>query len=409
MMKKKLKDMDFKNKKALVRVDFNVPLKNGEVADDTRIEAALPTIEYLINEKAKVILMSHLGRPGGKVDESLRMDPVAEKLADLLGKPVSKVDDCIGPEVEDAIADMEDGDVLVLENTRFYPGEKANDEDFAKKLAKLADAYVNDAFGAAHRAHASTTGVAKLLPAGAGFLMQQELNALSKATDNPEHPYVAIMGGAKISDKMEAIRSLLNRVDYLLVGGGIANTFLLAKGYDMGDSLVEEDMVELAQDLMEEAKEKGVELVLPIDVVVADEFKEDATHKVVDADKIPAGWQSLDSGGPKTLKKFKEIISKARIISWNGPIGVFEMKEFAKGTNELAKALAEADAVTIIGGGESAAAIKKAGLEDSMTHISTGGGASLDFLAGKNLPGVDALDEVEPTDFEEIDDIEDLE
>ena len=408
-MKKKLKDMDFKNKKALVRVDFNVPLKDGEVADDTRIEAALPTIEYLINEKAKVILMSHLGRPGGEVDESLRMDPVAEKLADLLGKPVSKVDDCIGKEAEDAIAEMEDGDVLVLENTRFYPGEKANDEEFAKKLANLADVYVNDAFGAAHRAHASTTGVAKLLPAGAGFLMQQELNALSKATDNPEHPYVAIMGGAKISDKMDAIRSLLNRVDYLLVGGGIANTFLLAKGYDMGDSLVEEDMVELAKELMKEAKEKGVELVLPIDVVVADEFKEDATHKVVDADKIPAGWQSLDSGGPKTLEKYKEIIAKARIISWNGPIGVFEMKEFAKGTNELAKALAEADAVTIIGGGESAAAIKNAGLEDSMTHISTGGGASLDFLAGKNLPGVDALDEVEPTDFEEIDEIEDLE
>ena len=407
-MKKKLKDMDFKNKKALVRVDFNVPLKDGEVADDTRIEAALPTIEYLINEKAKVILMSHLGRPGGEVDESLRMDPVAEKLADLLGKPVSKVDDCIGKEAEDAIAEMEDGDVLVLENTRFYPGEKANDEEFAKKLANLADVYVNDAFGAAHRAHASTTGVAKLLPAGAGFLMQQELNALSKATDNPEHPYVAIMGGAKISDKMDAIRSLLNRVDYLLVGGGIANTFLLAKGYDMGDSLVEEDMVELAKELMEEAKEKGVELVLPIDVVVADEFKEDATHKVVDADKIPAGWQSLDSGGPKTLEKYKEIIAKARIISWNGPIGVFEMKEFAKGTNELAKALAEADAVTIIGGGESAAAIKNAGLEDSMTHISTGGGASLDFLAGKNLPGVDALDEVEPTDFEEIDEIEDI-
>lgn len=400
-MKKKLKDMDFEGKKTLVRVDFNVPLKDGEVADDTRIEAALPTIKYLIKEKAKVILMSHLGRPGGEVDESFRIDPVAEKLANILGKEVAKVDDCIGDEPKEAIEEMEEGDVLLLENTRFYPGEKANDKDFAAKLAKPADLYVNDAFGAAHRAHASTTGVARLLPAGAGFLMQQELNALGKATENPEHPYVAIMGGAKISDKMEAIHSLLDRVDYLLVGGGIANTFLLAKGYDMADSLVEEDMVDLANDLMKEAEKKGVEIVLPLDLVVADEFKEDACHKVVNADEIPKKWQVLDSGGPKTLAKFKEIITKAKTITWNGPIGVFEMEEFAKGTNELARALAEVDAITVIGGGESAAAIKKAGLEDKMDHISTGGGASLDFLAGKDLPGVEALDEVKPTDLED--------
>ncbi len=401
-MKKKLKDMNFKGKKTLVRVDFNVPLKDGEVTDDTRIEAALPTIKYLIKEKAKVILMSHLGRPGGEVDESLRMDSVAEKLANLLGKEVSKVDDCIGDEAKKAISKMDDGDVLVLENTRFYPGEKKNDDDFAKSLAELADIYVNDAFGAAHRAHASTTGVAKHLEAGAGFLMQQELNALSKATDNPESPYLAIMGGAKISDKMEAIRSLLDRVDYLIVGGGIANTFLLAKGYDMADSLVEEDMVDLAKELMEEAEKKDVEIVLPIDVVIADDFKEDANSKIVDVDKIPKGWQSLDSGGTKTLEKYREIIAKAKTITWNGPIGVFEMEKFAKGTNELAKALAEADAVTVIGGGDSAAAIKKSGLADKMDHISTGGGASLDFLAGKKLPGVEALDEVEPTDFEEL-------
>lgn len=394
--------MEFEGKKTLVRVDFNVPLKDGEVTDDTRIEAALPTIKYLIKEKAKVILMSHLGRPGGEVDESLRMDPVAEKLADLLGREVSKVDDCIGDEAKKAISKMEAGDVLVLENTRFYPGEKKNDDDFAKSLAELADLYVNDAFGAAHRAHASTTGVAKHLEAGAGFLMQQELNALSKATDNPESPYVAIMGGAKISDKMEAIRSLLDRVDHLIVGGGIANTFLLAKGYNMADSLVEEDMIELAKELMEEAEKKSVEIVLPIDVVIADDFKEDANSQVVDVDKIPEGWQSLDSGGIKTLEKYKKIIAKAKTITWNGPIGVFEMDKFAKGTNELVKALAEADAVTVIGGGDSAAAIKKSGLADKMDHISTGGGASLDFLAGKKLPGVEALDEVEPTDFEEL-------
>ena len=392
-MKKKLMDMDFTGKRVLVRVDFNVPLKDGEVTDQTRIEAAAPTIKYLVREKARVILMSHLGRPGGEVDDSLRMDPVAEALANHINEEVVKVDDCIGDEPQKAISQMENGDIVLLENTRFYPGEKANDPEFAKKLAEPVNIFVNDAFGAAHRAHASTTGVAKLLPSAAGFLMQRELNALSKAVDNPESPFVSIMGGAKISDKMDAIHNLLERIDYLLVGGGIANTFLLARGHEMGDSLVEEDMVELAQKLEKEAEEKGVEIVLPLDLVVADEFKEDACHKVVSTDEIPEGWQALDSGGPKTLEKFKEIINKAKTITWNGPIGVFEMEEFARGTNALAEALAEADATTIIGGGESAAAIKKAGLEEKMTHISTGGGASLDFLAGRQLPGVEAIDE----------------
>ena len=392
-MKKKLMDMDFTGKRVLVRVDFNVPLKDGEVTDQTRIEAAAPTIKYLVREKARVILMSHLGRPGGEVDDSLRMDPVAEALANHINEEVVKVDDCIGDEPQKAISQMENGDIVLLENTRFYPGEKANDPEFAKKLAEPVNIFVNDAFGAAHRAHASTTGVAKLLPSAAGFLMQRELNALSKTVDNPESPFVSIMGGAKISDKMDAIHNLLERIDYLLVGGGIANTFLLARGHEMGDSLVEEDMVELAQKLEKEAEEKGVEIVLPLDLVVADEFKEDACHKVVSTDEIPEGWQALDSGGPKTLEKFKEIINKAKTITWNGPIGVFEMEEFARGTNALAEALAEADATTIIGGGESAAAIKKAGLEEKMTHISTGGGASLDFLAGRQLPGVEAIDE----------------
>ncbi len=396
MVKKKLKDMDFKGKNTLVRVDFNVPLKAGEVADDTRIQAALPTIEYLINEKAKVILMSHLGRPGGEVDEDLRMDPVAGELANALNQEVKKVDDCIGDEVKEAVSQLEEGEVLLLENTRFHAGEKKNDPEFASELAGLADVFVNDAFGTAHRSHASNVGVAQHLPTAAGFLMQRELNALSKAVDNPAHPFVSIMGGAKISDKMEAIRQLLDRVDYLLVGGGIANTFLLAKGYEVGESLVEEDMVELARELMKEAEEKGVKIVLPEEVVVADEFKEDATHKVVSVDSIPPDWEILDSGGPATLKNYKEIISEAKTITWNGPIGVFEMKEFARGTNTLAEYLAEAEeAVTIIGGGESAAAVKQAGLEDKMSHISTGGGASLDFLAGRELPGVNAIDDIE--------------
>ncbi|MFI5359357.1 MAG: phosphoglycerate kinase [Halanaerobiales bacterium] len=395
MRKKTLKDFDFKGKKALVRVDFNVPLADGKITDDTRIQAALPTIQYLINEGARVILMSHLGRPKGQVNDAYRMDPVAQRLAELLNKEVTKVDDCIGPEVEEAVSKMKDGDVLLLENTRFYKEETDNDPEFAKKLASIADVFVSDAFGTVHRAHASTVGVAQYLPAVAGFLLQKELEVLGEVIENPEHPFVAIMGGAKVSDKIGVIHNLMDKVDYLLVGGGIANTFIRAKGYETGKSLVEEDKLDLAKELLKEAEEKGVEIVLPVDIVVADEFSNDANFKEVTIDNIPADWESLDSGGTKTIEKYTEIIKKAKTVIWNGPIGVFELDNFAKGTFAIARALAESDAKTIIGGGDSAAAVKKAGLEDKIYHISTGGGASLEFLEGKALPGVEALDDLE--------------
>ena len=393
--KKTLKDMNFKGKKVLVRVDFNVPLKDGEVTDSTRIKAALPTIEYLIREEAKVLLISHLGRPGGKINEDLRMDAVAKELANQLNKEVKKADDCIGEEVKKAADNLENGEVLLLENSRFYAGEKANDPEFAKKLASLADLYVNDAFGAAHRAHATTVGVTEYLPAAAGFLMQKELNALGEVMTDPESPFVAIMGGAKVSDKIDVIKNLINKVDILIVAGGIANTFLLAKGYEVGDSLVEADKVDLAKELMIEAEEKGVNIVLPIDVVIADDFSNDAETQVVNADQILAGWQVLDCGGPESLKQYKEIIKNAKTVIWNGPLGVFEMEKFAHGTVELAKALGQSDAHSVIGGGDSAAAINMAGVADQMNHISTGGGASLMFFEGKELPGVAALDEIE--------------
>lgn len=394
-MKKTLKDMNFKGKKVLVRVDFNVPLKDGVVGDKTRIKAALPTIEYLIKEEAKVLLISHLGRPGGEPKDDLRMDPVAKELANLLNKEVKKADDCIGEEVKKAADSLENGEVLLLENSRFHAGEKKNDPEFAKALASLADLYVNDAFGAAHRAHATTVGVTEYLPAAAGFLMQRELNALGEVMENPESPFVAIMGGAKVSDKIDVIKNLINKVDKLIVAGGIANTFLLAKGYEVGDSLVEADKADLAKELMKEAEEKGVEIVLPIDVVIADDFSNDANTQIVNADEIPAGWQVLDCGGPKSLENYKKIIKDAKTVIWNGPLGVFEMEKFAHGTVELAKALAESNAHSVIGGGDSAAAINQAGVADKMSHISTGGGASLMFFEGKELPGVAALDDVE--------------
>ncbi|HLV09666.1 MAG TPA: phosphoglycerate kinase [Halanaerobiales bacterium] len=395
MMKKTLKDYDFKGKRTLVRVDFNVPLENRKITDDTRIQAALPTIKYLINEGARVILMSHLGRPRGEIVEELRMDPVAERLANLLGKEISKADDCVGDEVKKAVENLKDGNVLVLENTRFHPEEKKNEPDFARQLAELADVFVSDAFGAAHRAHASTVGVTEYLPAVAGFLLQRELNALGDVMETPGHPFVAIMGGAKVSDKIGVIRNLMDKIDYLLVGGGIANTFIRALGHETGESLVEEDKLDLARELLKEAEEKGVEIVIPEDVVIADDFSNDADRRVVKIDAIPEGWQSLDSGGLETLKEYNEIIKKAKTVIWNGPLGVFEFDKFAAGTNAIARALAESDARTIIGGGDSAAAIKKAGLEDKMTHISTGGGASLMFFEGKPLPGIEALDDLE--------------
>jgi phosphoglycerate kinase len=345
----------------------------------------------LTDEGAKVILMAHFGRPGGEVKEELRLDPVAEVLADKLGKTVTKTDDTVGEEAKKAVSRMKEGEVVLLENTRFNPGEKSNDPEFAKQLAEFADIYVNDAFGACHRAHASTEGVTHHVPeAVAGFLVQEELETMKGAVDNPDQPYVAIVGGAKISDKMSTVESLMGKAKNILIGGGMANTFIKALGHETGDSLVEEDQIDVAKDLMEKAKEKGVNLELPLDVVVADDFAPDAENKAVDIDAIEPGWQALDIG-PKTVKKYADILEGAKTVTWNGPLGVFEMDAFAKGTNEIAKVLGDLDATTVIGGGESAAAIKKAGLESKVTHISTGGGASLRVIEGKPLPAVEAL------------------
>lgn len=390
MNKKTIRDVDVRGKRVLVRVDFNVPLEQGQVTDDTRIRAALPTIEYLSEQGARVILMSHLGRPKGKVEEALRMAPVARRLSALLGKEVQYVRDCIGPEVEVAVAGMAPGDVLLLENLRFHPEEEKNDSEFAAKLARLGDIYVNDAFGTAHRAHASTAGIAHYLPAVAGFLMERELNFLGKALESPDHPFIAILGGAKISDKIGVIQNLLTKVDRLLIGGGMANTFLKAKGYEMGDSLVEEDSVETARRLLKSAGEK---LLLPADLVIADRFADDAQRRVVSADAVPAGWRALDIG-PETIEAFTSALRGAKTVVWNGPMGVFEFPNFANGTFGMARALAQLpDAVTIIGGGDSVAAVHQAGVADKITHISTGGGASLEFLEGKTLPGIAALAE----------------
>lgn len=393
-MKKSLKDYNFKGKRVLVRVDFNVPLDDGRVTDTNRIEAALPTIKYLINEDSRVILMSHLGRPKGEVKDEFKMDPVGKELANLLNKEVVKVDDCIGDEVKKAVDNMENGDVLLLENTRFYPGEKANDPEFAEKLAENADIFVMDAFGAAHRAHASTVGVADHLPSAAGFLLMRELNALGDVMENPASPFVAIMGGAKISGKISVIENLLDKVDYILTGGGIANTFLKSQGYEVGESLVEDDKLETARELIQKAKEKNVILLVPKDVIIADKFDKEAEAKEVKVSEVPKDWQILDSGGSQTLDEYTKIIKQAKTVIWNGPIGVFEFEKFARGTKAIAKALAETDAKTVIGGGESAAAVKQAGLIDKMTHVSTGGGASLRFFEGKPLPAVEAIDDL---------------
>lgn len=389
MKKKTIADISWSGKRALVRCDFNVPLDaNLNITDDTRIRAALPTIQYLLEHGAIVILCSHLGRPKG-VTEGLRLNPVAKRLSELLGKPVKKLDDCIGPEVEAAIAASKPGDVLLLENLRFYAEEEKNSPEFAQKLAKLADVYVNDAFGTAHRAHASTAGVAAYLPAVAGFLLEKEIQFLGEAIQNPKRPFVAILGGAKISDKIGVIENLLSKADTLLIGGGMANTFLKAKGYHLGDSLVEEGSVQLAGELLQKG---GSRLVLPVDVVIADAFAADAKSKVVSADGVPAGWRVLDIG-PKTVELFAKHIASAKTVVWNGPMGVFEFPPFAKGTFAVAKALADSGATTIIGGGDSVAAVEQSGLAGRITHISTGGGASLEFLEGKELPGIAALND----------------
>jgi phosphoglycerate kinase len=394
MRKKTIEDIDVEGKKVLVRVDFNVPLdEKGNITDDTRIRAALPTINYLIERGAIVILVSHLGRPKGKVQERLRMDPIAQRLAELLDKEVIKTDDCIGDEPKQAIEDMREGDVLLLENVRFYPGEEANDPEFSKQLAELADVYVNDAFGTAHRAHASTVGVAEFLTAVSGFLMKKELEYLGKALENPERPFVSILGGAKVSDKIGVIKNLLTKVNYLLIGGGMAFTFLKAKGLEIGRSLLEEDKLSLAGELIKEAEDKGVKLLLPVDVVVAPELKPDAPYKRVKVEEIPPDWMGVDIG-KETVEEFSNIIKQAKTVVWNGPMGVFEMKPFAAGTKGIASALAESGAVTIIGGGDSAAAVEQLGYADKMTHISTGGGASLEFLEGRELPGVKALNDI---------------
>jgi phosphoglycerate kinase len=388
MDKKTIHDVDVKDKRVLVRVDFNVPLDQRTVSDDTRIRAALPTIRYLLDHGATLILMSHLGRPKGQVDDKLKMDPVAERLSELLDRPVKKLDDCVGPQVAQAVKAASPGDVLLLENTRFHPEEKKNDAGFAAELASLADLYVDDAFGSAHRAHASTEGVAHHLPAVAGFLMEKELEFLGKALASPRRPFVAILGGAKISDKIGVIENLLDRVDALLVGGGMANTFLKADGYDVAKSLVEDESLDTAQDLLKRAGDK---LALPVDVAVADKFDADAFSQVVAVGNVPAGWRILDIG-PRTLELFKERIEGAHTVVWNGPMGVFEFPKFAEGTRAVARMLADLpDATTIIGGGDSAAAVQQAGLANEMSHISTGGGASLEVLEGKTLPGVAAL------------------
>ncbi len=387
MDKKTVRDLDLKGKRVLMRVDFNVPMKDGAVSDDKRIRASLPTIQYVLEQRASLILMSHLGRPKGGPDPEFSLKAAAEALAKLLERPVQMAPDCVGPEVEALARALKPGDVLLLENVRFHKEEEKNDPDFARRLAALGDVYVNDAFGSAHRAHASTEGVARYLPAVSGFLMEQELEYLSKATDNPQHPYIAILGGAKISDKIAVIENLLKKCDRLIIGGGMANTFLAAKGYAMADSLVESEAVETARQILAKAGDK---LLLPVDAVVGDKFEAEAATRIVSVDSVPAGWRVMDIG-PKSLEAFQAALKGAKLVVWNGPMGVFEFPKFAEGTFALAKYLADVGAITVIGGGDSASAVKKAGVAKKMTHVSTGGGASLEFLEGKVLPGVAAL------------------
>jgi phosphoglycerate kinase len=389
MNKKTVRDVDLKGKRVLMRVDFNVPMANGAVTDDKRIRAALPTIQYILDQGASLILMSHLGRPKGGPDPVFSLQAAADALGKLLGKPVQMAPDCVGPEVEALAQALKPGDVLMLENVRFHKEEEKNDLEFAKKLAALGEVYVNDAFGSAHRAHASTEGVARYLPAVSGFLMEQELEYLSRATENPARPYVAILGGAKISDKIAVVENLLSKCDTLIIGGGMANTFLAAKGYNMQDSLVEESALDTAKAIMDKA---GGRLLLPVDAVVADKFDAEADSQVVEVNQIPAGWRMLDIG-PKTIEVFGDVLKNAKLVVWNGPMGVFEFPKFAEGTFAIAKLLATTGATTVIGGGDSASAVKKAGVAKQMTHVSTGGGASLEFLEGKVLPGVAALND----------------
>ena len=394
MAKKTIQDIDVSGKRVLVRVDFNVPLaEDGTVSDDKRIVAALPTIRYLLEHNAKVILCSHLGRPKGQVNPKYSLAPVGARLSELL--PDTKIwfaEDTVGESAKTAIDDMKDGEIVLLENVRFYPEEEKNDPEFAKKLASLADIFVSDAFGTVHRAHASTAGVAAYLPAVAGFLIGKELGVMGEALDNPKRPFVAILGGAKVADKIGVIKNLLGKCDSLIIGGGMAYTFLKAQGYGIGTSLLDAESIDLAKDIMAEAKAKNVNFLLPIDTVVATEFDANAEHKVVPSTEIPDGWMGMDIG-PKTAEMFKKTIVEAATVVWNGPMGVFEFPAFAEGTKKVAEACAECAGTTIIGGGDSASAVKKLGFADKMTHISTGGGASLEFLEGKTLPGVAVLND----------------
>lgn len=396
--KKTIRDIDLAGKRVLVRVDFNVPLDSERhITDDTRIRAALPTIRYVFDQGAAVILMSHLGRPDGKVVYTFRLAPVAQRLSDLLGKPVEMATDCIGPEVEAQAKALQPGQVLLLENLRFHKEEEKNDPDFARQLAALGEVYVNDAFGTAHRAHASTEGVTRHVPGVAGFLMEKEINFLGSALEHPRRPFAALIGGAKVSDKIVVLERLISMVDSVLIGGGMANTFLKAEGYEIGDSLFEESKLDVARDLISKAQQRGIAFVLPIDVVVADRFAADAHYQVVASDQVQRGWRVMDIG-PKTIEAFSKVLADAQTIVWNGTLGVAEMPAFAKGTDAIIAILAgrtAAGATTIIGGGDSAAAVEQAGAAEKMTHVSTGGGTSLEFLEGRVLPGVAALQDKE--------------
>ncbi|HEY48910.1 MAG TPA: phosphoglycerate kinase [Dehalococcoidia bacterium] len=392
MHKKTIRDIEIKGKRVLVRVDFNVPLdpETNAISDDSRIRAVLPTIRYLVEKGSKVILCSHLGRPKGRVVEELRLAPVAKRLSELLGLPVASAGDCIGPEVEEAVSRLNEGDALLLENLRFHAEEEKNNLEFAEALSRLADVYVNDAFGAAHRAHASTAGIAQYLPAVAGFLMEKEVDFLSKALTEPAHPFAAITGGAKVSDKLGLLENIMGKVDSLLIGGGMCCTFLKAQGYSVGQSRVEEDKLDFARKLMDKAASAGVKLILPSDVIVAESFASGVPCKTVSVSEIPENYYVMDIG-PSTVDEFATEIRKCKTVMWNGPMGVFEYKEFRNGTEAIARELAKLEATTILGGGSTAEAVEELGLADRMSHVSTGGGASLEFLEGKILPGVEVL------------------
>ena len=397
MNKKTVKDLDVKGKKVLVRVDFNVPLskeEKGKIADDARIKAAIPTIDYLSENGAKVILMSHLGRPKGEANPEFSLKPVADYLANEYNDKFTFIssDEVVDEKVKEEVDKLQDGQIALLENTRFRKEETKNGEDFAKELASLADLYVNDAFGTSHRAHASNVGVASILPSAVGFLIEKEIEVMGKALEDPDHPFVSILGGAKVSDKIGVIENLITKVDTILIGGGMAYTFLKAQGIEIGKSLLEEDKMDLSLELIEKAKANGVEILLPVDVVIADKIEAGVDTEIVDIDSIPEDKEALDIG-PKTAKLFADKIKEAKTVVWNGPMGVFEIKEFSNGTNEVAKALSDSDAVTIVGGGDSALAIEMAGLKEKITHVSTGGGASLEFLEGKDLPGISAIED----------------